>query len=124
MKLLHENKKLYIKIAQLVTIRHIFSTPAIIDKKICKNCKHFIGDYIECRKFGDTNIITGKITYKSARSVRDDKEKCGEDAVLYEKNHFKIITIPYYFFKDNVWVIIPISFTSMYIFVLTYALHK
>jgi len=45
-------------------------------KKICKDCKHFIGDNIECRKFGDTNIITGKVTYKSARSVREDKNKC------------------------------------------------
>lgn len=56
-------------------------------KKICKDCRHFIGNNLECGKFGDTNIITGKITYDSARSVREDKEKCGEDAVLFEKNH-------------------------------------
>jgi hypothetical protein len=73
--------------------------------KICKDCKHFIRDNIECRKFSDTNIITGKVTYSSARSARYDIKKCGEDAVHFEENNFKIITVPYYFFKDN-WLFI------------------
>jgi len=63
--------------------------PSLIStKKICKDCRHFIGDKTECGKFGDTNIITGKITYNSAQSVREDEKKCGEDAILFEKNHF------------------------------------
>jgi len=57
-------------------------------KKICKNCIHFIGDEIECRKFGDTNLITGKVTYDSARSVRENEKKCGIDAIYFEENHF------------------------------------
>ena len=96
----------------------------IATKKICKDCKHFIGDNIECRKFGDTNIITGKVTYNSARSVREDKNKCGEDAILFEKNHFKIFTVPYYFIKDNFLVLLPSSLLSFYLYILFYNLHK
>jgi hypothetical protein len=93
-------------------------------KKICKDCIHFIGDNIECRKFGDTNIITGKVTYNSARSVREDKNKCGEDAILFEKNHFKIITIPYYFLKDNSHFLLPSGLLSLYFYALLYILRK
>jgi hypothetical protein len=76
-------------------------------KKICKDCRHFIGDNIECGKFGDTNLITGKVTYKSARSVREDEKRCGEEAILFEENHYKIITVPYYFLKENLVIFIP-----------------
>ena len=92
-------------------------------KKICKDCKHFIGDNFECRKFGDTNIITGKVTYKSARSIRDDEKKCGEDAILFEENHFKIITTPYYFFKGNKFFLLSAGL-SFYFYSIISALHK
>jgi hypothetical protein len=99
-------------------------TALIPTKKICKDCIHFIGDNIECRKFGDTNIITGKVTYNSALSVREDKNKCGEDAILFEKNHFKIITVPYYFVKDNSHFLLPSGLLSLYFYALLYILHK
>lgn len=87
-------------------------------KKICKNCIHFIGDEIECRKFGDTNLITGKVMYDSARSVRENEKKCGIDAIHFEENHFKIITVPYYFLK-NYWIILmPSSFFGLYFYIL------
>jgi hypothetical protein len=72
-------------------------TTLIPAKKICKDCRHFIGDKLDCRKYGDTNLITGKVTYESARYVREDEKKCGKDAIQFEENHFKIITVPYYF---------------------------
>ena len=56
---------------------------------------------MKCRKFGDTNLVTGIITYESALYVREDSKKCGEDAILFEENHFKIVTVPYYFLKDD-----------------------
>lgn len=90
-------------------------------KKICKDCKYFIADNIECRKFSDTNIITGKITYDSAQSVRENQKKCGEDAIYFEENHFKFITVPYYFLRyDNNWVriLLPTSFFSLYFYTL------
>ena len=55
-------------------------------KKICKDCRHFIGDTIECRKFGDVDLVTGKVTYPSAKYIRDDSEKCGENATHFEEN--------------------------------------
>jgi hypothetical protein len=70
-------------------------------KPICQNCKYFIPNKNECRKFGDMNIITGKYTYESAISVRNDEDKCGEYAIFFKKNNFKFITIPYYFILEN-----------------------
>jgi hypothetical protein len=92
------------RLSKLYAFTTLFSKvqPSLIPaKKICKDCRHFIGDNIECRKFGDINIITGEITYNSARSIRNDINKCGNDAIYFEKNNFKIITIPYYYLKVN-----------------------
>ena len=99
--------------------------PSLIPtKKICRDCIHFIGDNIECKKFGDTNIVTGKVTYNTARSAREDTKKCGEDAIHFEENHFKIITIPYYFLKSNSLLILPIGFVGLYVYVLFIQLAK
>jgi len=85
--------------------------------KICKNCKHFIGDSIKCRKFGDINLITGEITYNSAISVRADEKKCGKNGFCFEKNYFKIITVPYYYIKKN-WsmILFPGILLILYIY--------
>ena len=82
----------------LIAMTHASLIPT---KRICKDCKHFIGNDLECRKFGDTDIITGKVTYEYARSMRRDEKKCGDNAIHFEENHFKIVTVPYYFLKDN-----------------------
>ena len=71
------------------------------NKPICANCKFFIANKNECGKFGDVNIITGIYSYETATSVRNDDNKCGEYAIFFKKNHFKFITIPYYFILDN-----------------------
>jgi len=81
-------------------------------KKICKDCKYFIGNAYECGKFGETDLITGKVTYLYARTIRGDKTKCGENAVDFEENNLKIITVPYYFMKDNWPIILALSFSS------------
>jgi hypothetical protein len=93
-------------------------------KKICRDCIHFIGNDIECRKFGDTNIITGKVTYDSAISARQDEKKCGENAVLFEKNKLKVITVPYYFLKNSWPILIPTGFLGLYVYVLLSSLPK
>jgi hypothetical protein len=93
-------------------------------KRICKDCRHFIGDNIECRKFGDTNIITGKVTYESAHYVRKDEKKCGKDAIYFEYNHFKIVTVPYYFVKNNWIIFLPVIGVGLYFFLLFQIGHK
>uniref|UniRef100_A0A6C0AZM5 Uncharacterized protein n=1 Tax=viral metagenome TaxID=1070528 RepID=A0A6C0AZM5_9ZZZZ len=91
-------------------------------KKISRDCRHFIGDTMECGKFGVANLVTGKITYDSARSARENEKICGQDTTHFEEKYFKIITVPYYFFKDNVSLIIPtgliISSTYFYLYTL------
>jgi len=73
----------------------------IQDKKICANCKFFISNKKECSKFGDVDIITGKYDYEEAISVRNDQEKCGEDAIFFKNNYFKIIYVPFEILLEN-----------------------
>ena len=75
-----------------------------IPKKICRDCKHFIADKRECSIFVETHLVSVKINYESAGSARRDEKMCGEEAVFFEKNQYKIITVPYYFLKDY-WVL-------------------
>ena len=114
------------KLLNLYLFFTLFSTvhPSLIPtKKICKDCRHFIGDKIQCRKFSDTDIVTGEITYKSALSVREDEKKCGEDAIYFEENHFKMVTIPYYIIKGDFYIqsnILLITLIGLYIYALIY----
>ena len=71
------------------------------NKPICANCKFFISNNNECSKFGDLNLITGEHIYETAASVRNDSDKCSEDAIFFEQNYFKFITIPYNFIVEN-----------------------
>jgi hypothetical protein len=87
-------------------------------KKICKDCIHFIGDNIQCRKFGDVDLVTGKVTYPAAKYIRDDSEKCGENATHFEENHFKIVTIPYYFVKEYKLIFSSGVLFSFYVYIL------
>ena len=65
---------------------------------ICKDCKFLANS--ECKKFGDVDLVTGEISYSSAKYIRADETKCGVNGVLFEKNNYKIITVPYYFVKQ------------------------
>jgi hypothetical protein len=98
------------KILKLATIATAVSAirPRLQNAKpLCKDCRFFIANEWDCGKFGDVNIVSGKETFQSARSVRSDEKKCGEDAKLFETNRFKIITVPYYFFLDY-WMTLPV----------------
>jgi len=92
-------------------------------KSICDNCKFFIPNRNECRKFGEINIITGKYSYESAISVRNDEDKCGEYAFLFEKNKIKFATIPYYFLLENDKLIFILSY-NLVPFILCYIFTK
>jgi hypothetical protein len=59
---------------------------------ICSNCVHFIEHtnnypydpipsdekYGKCNKFGEVNMITGRIDYDLANDCRSNKNKCGD----------------------------------------------
>jgi hypothetical protein len=92
-------------------------------KKLCRDCRHYIANNEKCRIFGDVNIVSGKEYYDDARDARRDNNKCGDSANKFEENHYKIITVPYYFLKEY-WVISPIiAVSGFYIFSLIKLLH-
>ncbi len=52
--------------------------------KLCKDCKHFLApkdytkyEYGQCAKFGNINLVDGKIEYQYAMMVR--KFKCKDE---------------------------------------------
>ena len=84
-------------------------------KPLCRDCKHFIANEWDCGKFGDVNLVSGKESFRSARSARDDETKCGKDANHFERNRFKLITVPYYFLL-NYWMALPAIGISAFYF--------
>jgi len=55
----------------------------------------------ECSLFGDVDMVHGKHSYTYASTARLSETKCGKEAVYFEENSAKILTVPYYFIKDN-----------------------
>jgi hypothetical protein len=79
--------------------------------KICRDCKFYIPNNKECSKFPNVDLVTGRVTYNYASSLRTDEKLCGKEGKYFEKNHFKFITIPYYFIKE--WWLVVFSFTLL-----------
>lgn len=79
--------------------------------KICKDCK-FFGEKSLCKKIGELDLVSGKSTYQSAQYRRT--EQCGKEAIYFEENEFKVITLPYYFVKENFMLIFTVMLTSLY----------
>jgi hypothetical protein len=115
------------KVLNLYLLSTFFSKvhPSLMPtKKICRDCRYFIGDTLECGKFGDTNLVTGKVTYPYASVIRGDSKKCGEVGNHFENNPYKLVTGPYYFVKKNLFltfsgVIIGINIVSIIIQVIS-----
>ena len=88
------------------------------NKPLCANCKFYIPTNNECSKFGEINIITNEHIYEEAIIVRNDDNKCGEDAIFFKENYFKFITIPYYGIvenKDTITFLLNIFFVPIYL---------
>ena len=75
----------------------------------CKNCIHYLphdftgselSPYNKCSKFGEKNILNGKIEYDIAKDCRKDEEKCGIEAKYFEKDDFSQIKQYYYLGKS------------------------
>ena len=78
----------------------------------CRNCKFFTpshhnsnfnSPFHNCEKFGEKNILTGDIEYKSASYCRKDEQKCGEQGKYFEQEpnlkfkmfkHFAVSSLP------------------------------
>jgi hypothetical protein len=102
---------IYIFITAISNVKLLY-LPKIHNKKICADCKFFISNKNECSKFGDVDIITGKYNYEQAIEVRNDDNKCGEDAIFFKKNYFKFISITFDFLlKNNLSIFLFCYFT-------------
>ena len=104
----------------LYTLFFQVHSSVIPTKKICKDCIHFIGDNRNC----NTNLITGEVTYRSALDMRTDEKMCGEDAIQFEENQLKIITVPYYFLKEYWLVMLPFEICYACCYIIYDELHK
>ena len=69
------------------------------------------------KKIGDIDIITGEYTYENAINVRNDEEKCGQDAIFFKKNYFKCIYISSNFLLDNTKIIFLLSYSLVVLFI-------
>ena len=80
----------------------------------CINCKHFSPNShgLKCTKFGNKDLVNGKVTYKNAEDCRNREELCGIDGTYFEHdsklNIFarksKRLT------ADNILIIVPIAY--------------
>jgi len=61
---------------------------------VCRNCVFYKPDiygddfssrYSKCGKFGEKNILTGKITYKYVDICRENETLCGKEGKYFEK---------------------------------------
>lgn len=71
-----------------------------LNQLLCKNCKYFIADKMECGMFVNTDLVSGQNFYDSASYARSLDTKCGKHATHFEYNNFKVFTTPYYFVKE------------------------
>ena len=64
-----------------------------LDLPSCNNCIYFT-PYIDpaynnlslCKKFGDKNLIDGKIRYMYAQYAREDETRCGKKGIWFTPN--------------------------------------
>jgi len=89
------------------------------NKKICADCKFFIPNGNKCSKFGDLDIISGKHNFENAIIVRNDENKCGEDAIFFKNNNFKFMSIIFDFLvKNDLSIILYGYFTFLFSFMI------
>ena len=90
------------------------------NKPTCYNCKHYLSTKRECKKFGKMDLVTGEYKYDEASLARIEKEKCGEDALFFEKNNIVPITRIRDFLLEYKLVF---SFLSLYSFIFNWTLN-
>jgi len=97
----------------------LLNTPKIIsniENPTCKNCVHykpsltnidFVSQFNKCEKFGEKNVMNGKIKYDFAIVARNDENKCGLSGKYFEQDpninikilkHFVIAKLPPFLF--------------------------
>ena len=88
---------------------HLIQQP----KKTCRDCKFFIANHRKCSKVVDVDLVTGDHYYHDAHDVRRNENECGQDAKLFKKNHYKLVTVPYYFLCDYWFFVVWLGLYSI-----------
>lgn len=87
---------------KLLIVSLLFFSPIysvrLTQKKLCRDCKHFIGNSKKCALFGEPDLVHGKPEHEYASTSR--RKECGEDAIYFEENKIKFITVPVYSFIE------------------------
>lgn len=54
---------------------------------VCARCTHFVDMYPvpRCRRSGEVDLVTGRITYDAARQSREDAKRCGLRGTHYQE---------------------------------------
>jgi hypothetical protein len=52
----------------------------------CMECIYYMSKTGRCSKFGEKDIITGKIVYGQASQIRHQENLCGPNGNYFEKN--------------------------------------
>ena len=121
----------FLKFLKFITLINIFLNPTInttnstliTPKKICVDCKYFIHEREKCNLFYNTNLVSGIKTYEYAEKMRSSIDKCGENAIYFEKNNFKFIIAPYNFTKQYWPFLFLISFYIFYMYEVIHLYH-
>ena len=91
-----------------------YSLSYSLSPKFCKDCKFYIANNGDCSLFSDEDLVTGVKTYEYASTVRLNDKKCGKEAVYFQENKYKFLTVPYYFLINNWTIAVFSGFTASY----------
>jgi len=54
---------------------------------VCLECAYFIqGKINKCLKFGEKNVVSGKVIYVNAETARSTENMCSGNGIYFEKN--------------------------------------
>lgn len=60
------------------------------------------------------DVVSGDYVYEKAIDVRKDDEKCGKEAIFFEKNDWKLISASFAFLSEYGKTIVFLSITTVF----------
>ena len=54
---------------------------------ICLDCTYFVQSLKRCSKFGEKDVVSGKLTYVSADAARSNENMCSRKGIYFEKKN-------------------------------------
>lgn len=54
---------------------------------VCLDCAYFVQSLKRCIKFGDKDVVSGKVTYVTADAARSIENMCSRKGIYFEKKN-------------------------------------